>query len=269
MNIPFQKLSFPEIYEQALVQPLFRPFAEMTLDAVSPQTGDSVLDVACGTGIVARLARERVGSSAVVGVDVSAPMLAQAARIAPEIDWREGNAQALPVSEKETFDIVVCQQGLQFFPDRLQAAREMRRVLRPGGRVGVSTWRPDEELPVLLALRRVAERQVGKIDDRRHSFGDPGQLEVLLGEAGFADVRSQVVSHLVRFEDGNVFVRLNAMALVGMSEGAKELTDARRAELVEAMSADSAALVRENTDAHGFTYELRAVVCVGTRGTPG
>jgi ubiquinone/menaquinone biosynthesis C-methylase UbiE len=266
MTIPFDQRSFPDLYEHELVGPLFRPFARLTLDEVAPKAGDRVLDVACGTGIVARLAKERVGpSGTVVGVDLSAPMLAVAAMIAPEIDWREGNAQALPLKAGEQFDVVVCQQGLQFFPDRPQGVREMRRALAPGGRVAVSTWRPDEELPVQLELRRIAERHLGPVADRRHGFGEPGPLEALLREAGFDSVRSKIVSHTVRFSDGMVFVRLNATALVGMSQAGKDLTGARRAELIEAVSRDSSELVRAHTDETGFAYELRAVVATGAR----
>jgi ubiquinone/menaquinone biosynthesis C-methylase UbiE len=264
MSIPFAQRSFPELYEQELVGPLFRPFAQLTLDDAAPGTGARVLDVACGTGIVARLVRERVGPSGkVVGVDASAAMIAEARRIAPDLDWREGDAQALPLGEAETFDVVICQQGLQFFPDRPRALAEMRRALAPGGRVAVSTWTPDEELPVLLELRRIAERHVGPVSDRRHSFGDPAAVEALLKDAGFGSVRSRIVSHTVRFADGAVFVRLNATALVSMSQGGKDVSEARRGELVETITRESAGLVRSHTDERGFSYELRAVVAVG------
>ncbi|WP_157628157.1 class I SAM-dependent methyltransferase [Ensifer sp. BR816] len=82
--------------------------------------GDRILDIACGTGIVARVAKERLGDGgSIVGVDVSADMLAVAHAITPNIDWREGDASALPLRKGEHFDVVVCQQGLQFFPDLL------------------------------------------------------------------------------------------------------------------------------------------------------
>ena len=156
MSIPFGRATFPELYEKTLVPALFRPWAELMLQRAAPQRGARVLDVACGTGIVARLARERLGNGAkVVGVDVAPPMIAMARSVAPEIDWRVGDAGALPLEAGEQFDLVVCQQGLQFFPDRAAAAREMHRALAPDGRLAVSTWRPDEESPVLLELRRI------------------------------------------------------------------------------------------------------------------
>src|SRR5262245_28909838 len=107
-----KQASFPEMYERWLVNPLFRPWAELTLDEVHLSRGDRVLDIACGTGIVARVARERLGDTGqVVGIDISPDMLAVARAAAPGVDWREGNAAALPLRQRELFDVIVCQQG--------------------------------------------------------------------------------------------------------------------------------------------------------------
>jgi ubiquinone/menaquinone biosynthesis C-methylase UbiE len=257
MALPLAQFSFPDIYEQALVGPLFKPFAEFTLDEVGLAAGDRVLDIACGTGIVARLAKERLGATGrVVGVDLSPAMLAVARRVAPDIEWREGDARALPLHDNEPFDVVICQQGLQFVPDKLAAARQMHRALVPGGRLGVSTWRPDDEIPLGRELRRIAERHVGPIVDRRHSYGDSAPLEALLRDAGFRDVRSKTVSRTIRFSDGTVFVRLNAMALVGMSAAGKDMNDEARERMVAAIARDSAEAARQHTDGIGVAFEL-------------
>lgn len=267
MSIPFARRSFPEIYEQELVDPLFRPFAEDLLDTVAPALGERLLDVACGTGIVARLARRRVGANGrVVGVDVAPPMLAVARSVAPEVDWREGDASlSLPLVSGEAFDVVTCHQGLQFFADRAAGLREMRSALGSGGRLGVATWLPDEGFPLLRELRRVAERHVGPIVDRRHGLGDARELEALLRDAGFRDVRSTTATHTVRFEDGLTFVRLNAMAMVGMSAGAKAMSDEERARHVENIVDSSAELVARASDANGMTYEIGANVATAVR----
>ncbi len=265
MTLPFAQLSFPEMYEQELVGPLFRPWVEPMLEAVELATGDHVLDVACGTGIVARLAKERVGETGrVVGVDLSPAMLAVARRVAPGIDWREGDARALPLGDDERFDVVVCQQGLQFFPDRLTAARQMHRALEARGSLAVSTWRPDEEIALVRELRRVAERHLGAVVDRRHSFGEAGPLEALLREAGFRDVRSKTLSRTIRFKDGSVFVRLNAIALVGMSTASKEMSDEERGRTVAAITRDSAEVVLPYTDETGLAFELSTNVATAT-----
>jgi SAM-dependent methyltransferase len=266
MGIPFSQMSFPEIYERLLVQPLFRPFAEQLIESAAVAPGERVLDVACGTGIVARLAHERVGAKGVVvGVDISPPMIAVARAAAPAVDYREGNAMALPLRDGEQFDVVLCHQGLQFVPDRGVAVREMHRALKPGGRVGVGTWRPDEEMPTLLELRRIAERHLGPVDDRRHSFGDPAAVTALLREAGYHNVEAQSVWRTVRFDDGLVFARLNAMAMTGMSAAGKDLSEDQRAAKVNAIVRDSAAVVKANSDSGEFKYDLGSVVVTAVR----
>lgn len=258
---PFHQLSFPELYEQTLVGPLFQPWAGPLLDDVALTPGDRLLDVACGTGIVARVATKRLGGSGrVVGVDPNPGMLAVARKRAPEVDWRDGVAEALPLLANEQFDVVVCQQGLQFFPDRPAAVREMRRALVRGGRVGLSTWCSDEEFPVLRELRRIAESHLGAVADRRHSFGAAGPLEALLRDAGFTAIRSKPVSRTIQFQDGTTFVRLNAMALVGMSSRAKEMTDQEREQLVALITGESQEIVRGHTTGAGFAYEIAATV---------
>ena len=115
------------------------------VEVAAPGTAQRVLDLACGTGAVARAAVARVGATGhVVGLDINSSMLAMARAITqcegPPIEWREGDATALPFAES-TFNLVCCHQGLQFFPDRSTALREMRRVLMPGGRLALGVWR--------------------------------------------------------------------------------------------------------------------------------
>src|SRR5262245_309313 len=155
----FVATTFTEIYERVLVAPLFRPFAEQLVARVAPKAGDTVIDVACGTGIVARVARERLGPDArIVGVDVAPAMPAVAQTVDPTIDWREGNAISLPVTAAERFTVLTCHQGLQFMPDKSAAVREMRRVLAPQGRVAIATWRSLEDTPGMVELNAIAER---------------------------------------------------------------------------------------------------------------
>ncbi|HEY7765529.1 MAG TPA: methyltransferase domain-containing protein [Aestuariivirgaceae bacterium] len=251
--------SFPEMYERWLVGPLFRPWAELTLGEVGLSAGDRILDIACGTGIVARVARQRLGDAgSVVGIDISSDMLAVARAIEPGIDWREGNAAALPLKEKEQFDIVVCQQGLQFFPDKPAATAEMRRALASGGRLAVATWRSDEEMPFVRELRRVAESRLGTVADQRYGFGDAARLEALLRDAGFHDVRSRRMARRIRLERATPFLRMNAMALVGMSAAGKAMTDVQRKAAVEAIVADSAPVWQSYSDGSDPVFEVGA-----------
>ena len=247
--------SFPEMYERLLVGPLFRPFAEHLVDRAQLRAGDRVLDIGCGTGVVARLAKDRLGTDGtVVGVDLSPPMIAVARSIEPRVEWRAGDAGALPVRDPERFDVVICQQGLQFFPDKAAAAREMRRVLSPGGRLLVSAWRGED--PVSRELRLVAEVHVGAVADQRWGFGDEVAIRDLLEHAGLRDVRVETVSRTIRFADGIVYVHMNAMALVGMSHGGASMGEEERGRAVEAIVADSAAVIPSYGDGKAIAFEM-------------
>ena len=132
--------SVPENYERYLVASIFAAWADDLVEVAALQPSERVLDIACGTGIVARTAARKLGSGGrVVGLDLSAPMLAVARTAATAegmtVEWREGSAAKLPLPDG-AFDIVFCQQGLQFFPDRPAALREMFRVLSPRGTLG-------------------------------------------------------------------------------------------------------------------------------------
>jgi ubiquinone/menaquinone biosynthesis C-methylase UbiE len=259
------QLSFPEMYEHFLVGPLFRPWAEIALEEVKLSKGDRVLDVACGTGIVARVARERLGDGkGIVGIDISADMLAIARAVAPDIDWRTGSAAALPRHENERFAVVVCQQGLQFFPDKRAAASELLRALKSGGRLAILTWRSDSEIPQFRELRQEAERHLGAIADQRHSFGDGTALEALFWDAGFEDVRSRTISRTIRFEDGAPFLRMNTMALVSMSAAGKTMSDADRKRVLETIIGDSAPVLQRYSDGPVLAFELSTNLLTAT-----
>ncbi len=141
-----------EAYERYQVPIIFSEWTPELLGLVQIKPGESVLDVACATGIVARGAIEQTGDSGrVVGLDISAGMLEKARTLNGSIQWTEANAMDMPFSEGE-FDVVVCQQGLQFMSDRLRAVQEMYRVLVPGGRIVNATWFSLEHIPGQFAI---------------------------------------------------------------------------------------------------------------------
>ena len=253
--------SFPEMYERWLVKPLFQPWAEILLDRAGLTAGHRVLDVACGTGIVARVAMRRLaGTGRIVGIDIGPQMLAVARAEEPAIEWREGSADALPLRDGERFDRTLCHQGLQFFPDRPAAVREIRRSLERGGRLAVAVWTSVEETPFIAALHRVAEAHLGPFVDRRHGFGDPAALARLIAEGGFDDVQVESLTHTIRFADPAVFVRLNSTAVVGMSAGAQTMTNEERARLGDLIAEESAEVARRYTNGDGLAFDLGANV---------
>jgi SAM-dependent methyltransferase len=129
-----------EVYESRFVPALFAGWAPHLVEAAGVVPGQAVLEVAWGTGVVARTAADRMGARGrVVGVDLNEGMLAVAGRLRPDIEWRQGDAAELPF-EAGTFDVVLCQAALMFFPDRARALGEMGRVVTAGGTVAVQVW---------------------------------------------------------------------------------------------------------------------------------
>jgi len=254
--------SFASTYERVLVGPLFRPWAQLLVESVPLAAGDRVLDVACGTGIVARLALERVGAGGrVVGVDRSPDMLAVARAAAPSVDWRQGDAADPPVRDGERFDAVFCHQGLQFFADRAAAVGAMRRALEPGGHLGIGVWRAVEENGFFADLDRVAERFVGPLADTRHAFGDADALARLLADAGFRDVRVRQVSLATHFElDPAVLARLNAMAVIGMTAKGQAMSEDERESTAAAMVAASVAEAERYREGDAIVFPTSANV---------
>ena len=154
----------PENYERYLVPAMFGPWAAGLLDLAAPRPGERVLDVACGTGAVARLAAQRIGPAGrVVGLDINPGMLGVARCAVPagaSVEWQEGSAEIMPFPD-EAFDLVLCQMGLQFFKDRSAAMREMRRVLAPDGRLALSVTGPIEQSPPFAVLTEALGRHIG------------------------------------------------------------------------------------------------------------
>jgi ubiquinone/menaquinone biosynthesis C-methylase UbiE len=184
--------SAPDNYERYFVPVIGGPLARDLVDAADVRPGARVLDVACGTGIVTRLAAERVGATgSVTGVDINAGMLttartAASAAAAP-IRWHETSVEAMPLPD-EAFDLVFCQLGLMFVQDKPAALREMRRVLVPGGRAHISVPRPSAFFEVLeQGVTRHVGAEAGAFVRMVFSL-DPGLLQRLLQEAGYQEV---------------------------------------------------------------------------------
>lgn len=185
--------SAPEAYQQHFVPAIGQPLATDLVDAAGIRAGQRVLDVACGTGVVTRRAAERVGPGGhVAGADINAAMLDVARSLSagsqPPIAWFETAAEAMPLPDA-SFDVVLCQLGLQFMRDKQAAVSEMRRVLVPGGQVFIS-------VPKLMPFFDVMHQAIARhIDPATAAFvhlvfslGDRAALERLLEHAGFGDV---------------------------------------------------------------------------------
>jgi SAM-dependent methyltransferase len=178
-------------YEELLVPALFEEWAPRVASAAGLHPGQSVLDVACGTGVLAREASAWVGDSGAVGLDPHPGMLAVARWLAPGLQWCLGAAEELPFPDGR-FDRVISQFGLMFFSDRQQALREMLRVLVPTGRLAVAVWAGLENTPAYASVVTLLERIAGSraADALRAPFvlGNRTELAELFEAAGAGSI---------------------------------------------------------------------------------
>jgi ubiquinone/menaquinone biosynthesis C-methylase UbiE len=231
-------------FYQRYVRLLMEPWVRRLVDVARLRPAEHVLDVACGTGFVARLAAGRVGAEGrVVGVDLNASMIEAArAASAPDatmtIEWRTGDVAALSFEDR-VFDVALCQQGVQFFPDRLRALREMGRVLRPGGRLVLTVWSAIGDTPYQAALADALTRHVspeaGSMMRAPFALHDAGELHHLVASAGFRNVRVRPTSETTKLPLPAEFVP-GHLAALPMAQAIALLAPDRRAALLADMT---------------------------------
>lgn len=195
--------SAADIYEEFFVPALFQEWVARVSDAAGIAAGDRVLDVACGTGVLARDLLDRVRpEGVVVGLDRNEGMLDVARRTMPAIEWRLGLAESLPFPDA-SFDVVVSQFGLMFFEDRVAALKEMNRVLRPGGRMALAVWDRLDTAPGYAAMTALLQRLFGDrvlaACEAPFNLGNLKKLGALFAEASMSDAQIQTLSGRVRF----------------------------------------------------------------------
>jgi SAM-dependent methyltransferase len=203
MNASEEEIAAAKAYEQLHVPALFEQWAPVVLDAATPNEGDRVLDVACGTGVLARNAKSRLGGAcSVTGLDAAKGMLTIARSLDPSIDWRQGLAESLPFDDAE-FEVVVSQFGLMFFQDQPGAIREMLRVLAPGGRLAVAVWdslNNAEAYPLEVdLLERTAGSDAADALRAPFALGDKTQLVEMFSLADAASITISTRDGMARF----------------------------------------------------------------------
>jgi ubiquinone/menaquinone biosynthesis C-methylase UbiE len=258
----------PENYDRYLVPSIFGPWAGDLIEAAALRPGERVLDIACGTGIVARTVARTLGGGNVVGLDLSVPML-EAARLAAaneglSVDWREGSAVKMPLTDG-AFDVAFCQQGLQFFTDRAAALNEMYRVLAPGGRLVLSVWREIERSPGFAVLAEALTRHISPEAGTLMTSGPFGlsnteELRRLITGASFGDVTIHPATRMLRFPSTYEFVLHYAAgsALASLVAGADD--DSRAALLAEVK-----ARLQSRVDDQGLAFPIESNVVVARR----
>jgi ubiquinone/menaquinone biosynthesis C-methylase UbiE len=217
----------PENYEKFFVPAIGEPLAADLVAAAALRPGERILDVACGTGVVTRLAAARVGEAgAVAGLDVNPGMLAVARSATPgdaTIDWYETSAEAMPLADA-SFDVVLCQMGLQFIPNKVQALKEIRRVLGPGGRAVLNLPGPIPEPFVALrdALARHVDPQCAGFVDVVFSLHDGDRLSGLMTEAGFSDIVAERTQKTLRLPEDFLWQYVHSTPLAALVGKASE-----------------------------------------------
>lgn len=257
--------NWAEIYQACFVPTIIAPWVERTLALAAPQPGERLLDVACGTGAVTLPAAEVVGPAGrATGLDPSPEALAVARSAnrwngGAQIEWREGSAESLPFADG-SFDVVTCQFGAMFFPDRVAAFKEMRRVLVPGGRIAVTTWGPLDKNLGNAAMAQAWREQVSPEHAAKlnppHSLSDPAEVRRLLHEAGFTQVAVQTQAGRARFASPAALV-CGYGALSGLAADAS---------LRDALCADVTRMLQTYCSAEGLDYPTEGVVARAWQG---
>lgn len=261
-----------EMYEYYFVPAMFTPWATILLRHAAPQSGERVLDVACGTGIVARQTAPLVGMNGqVVALDINPAMLA-VARTLPiplgaTIDWQEGNVMKLPFPHN-TFDLVLCQHGLQFVPDPAGAVREMHRVLRPGGRVLAIVLQALALHPVFEALMESVAKHLSlpiAAVMTPFALSDSEKLRNLFTAEGFKNVEIFHETTTVRFPDPQRFVPLAVISSAAAVPAFTQLGVPERAALLEAVRADVESIVSKYRDDDYVSFPMFAHIGMASR----
>ena len=201
-----------EVYESCFVPAIFGAWASRVADAAGIRTGKRVLDVGCGTGVLAREAVRRVGlEGQVVGLDLNEGMLAVAARTEPNIEWRQGDAASLPF-EDASFDVVVSQFALMYFPERVRSLSEMWRTLASGGRLAIAAWAPLRRARGYQILVDIATRQCGgeaaNVLAAPFVLGDRSELAKLFFDSGISGADVTLHEGSIRFPSVKEFIRI-------------------------------------------------------------
>ncbi|MBR1171122.1 class I SAM-dependent methyltransferase [Bradyrhizobium liaoningense] len=257
----------PELYDRYLVPAITSLWAGDLLDRIAPKRGDSVLDIACGTGVVARFTEQLGLARRVVGLDLNSAMLAIARSKSPQVEWIEGSALDLPF-DAGSFDVVLCQLGLQFFPDRPLALKEMVRVLKPGGRAGFSVYSAIENTPAAYAFDQALDECLGEEASRtkraEHLSCDAQEIADWTKQAGFDLVDVATVTKQIKFPSMLDYVRfqLTATPMAGLLKD-KEVPERER--LIVSISDDAASRLDRSMLAGGkLTFPQQSFVAIAS-----
>lgn len=256
-------------YHRYIVKTIILGWSGDLVEVAGVQSGHRVLDVACGTGTVTRFVADRVGATGlVVGLDMNEGMLDTARALdeqgaTVQVEWQHGDVTAMLFPDSG-FDVVFCQQGLQFFADKPAALSEMHRVLAPGGRLALSVFRSLDHCPwhraVGNAVERLVSPEAAAVIRGSFAFGDREELRALILGAGFRNVHIRIESKLIRhasiveFLPGYLSSTPVADAFTGLDE-----------KVMEALTHEVIAALRPYTDDDGLAAPVECHVATASK----
>jgi len=259
-----------EAYERYIVPAWMGEWAEALVAIGGVESGQRVLDVACGTGIVARKAARLVGSSGRVdGLDAIKEMLNAARQCAERggmqaIGWHQGDASRMPFDSEE-YDVVLCQQGLQFFSDRPAALREMSRVLVPGGRLAISVWRSLDRCPFLAVLADAVGSYLGAdaaaLIHASCSLADREELRTLLNNAGLRGIHIRLEVRVARYSPFSEFLP-GYLSVLPIFPAIAAMPDQDRVDMIQRIVAS----LHNYMDDGGFAAPMESHVVTANKG---
>jgi ubiquinone/menaquinone biosynthesis C-methylase UbiE len=259
-----------ESYERFMVPSLFAPWATYLVQRANPQLGEHVLDIACGTGIVARNVAPLVGSRGIViGLDLNPDMI-DMARTAAErdhiaIEWHTGPAEQLPFPD-ENFDLILCQCGLMFFTDRHVALKEMHRVLRKDGHVVLSVWQGLDRHPFYQTLHDVSLRHFGKSSvEAVFSLGKADELHKLLTDSGFRQVAIEPMSITAYFPRPEEFLAWEIDINPAEAPALQNLDNEAQQAIMAAVRQDMQSPLKEVTQENQVVLQFHAHIAQARR----
>lgn len=242
-----------EMYHSFLEPIIFGPWAEELIRRAAPRSGARVLDAGCGTGVVTRAVARAVGPRGqVTGLDMNQAMLDVARRVPVEegaapIVWVQSAADQIAYPDA-TFDLITCQQMLQFAPDRGAVLREFRRLLAPGGRLALATWAAAELHPLQMEIDRAIARYTGQPGlIAGFALSDEAELRRLLEGAGFPRVTIELIARESRYPGPDRAVQQWLLAATAGIASFRQLDHDARDELLERIAADLAEAIRAHT----------------------
>lgn len=264
-----QPLNPAEVYERYLSRPIADPWTRVLLELAVPKRGDRVLDLACGTGSVARQVAPIVGTTGtVVAVDINADMLkvggTQHQPAGAPIEWRQGDATHLDLLD-DNFDLIFCQQGLQFFPDRGASVREMRRLLRTHGTAVISVWQSLTRHPIHEALFTATARYLDvpfRDVDVAFSFSSAEKLYTLLRSANFTHVEVTTKAVSIQMPEPERFVEFSILGVATSIPKFASLDGATRSALVSEVTKETHAVVQSFMKGDSLRFPMEANIAI-------